>query len=343
MDYASPLIIPIFLHHLGCPHRCIFCNQVPITGTSPRTEPPPKEAVTAEINTWLERFSSAHPLRKVQVAFYGGSFTGLPLERQIQYLKAVQPFIKSGQINEIRLSTRPDYISSSTPKFLRDFGVTIIELGVQSMSQKVLDQSLRGHSVTQIEQAITTLKRAGISTGAQVMLGLPGETTVTTMAGVKRLAQLQPDFVRIYPTLVIKGSGLERVYHNGGYIPLSLNKAVALTTRITHIFAKNRINIIRTGLQPNAELEANLIAGPYHPAFGELVKSRLLFKKARHQLRTHQGFPCKVIVALQDRSLLTGNKQKNLLRLKRLGLLDHATIIFTESGVRGEVLVEDIA
>lgn len=274
------------------------------------------------------------------MAFYGGSFTGLPLDHQVKYLEAVQPFIKSGKVQEIRLSTRPDYISPTTPIFLRNFGVTIVELGVQSMCQRVLDKSLRGHSVAQVEQAISILKGHGIKTGAQIMVGLPGETTASTIAGVKLLSLLQPDFVRIYPTLVIKGSGLERLYQKGQYRPLSLNKAVILTARITHFFDEQRINVIRTGLQPNAELEANLIAGPYHPAFGELVKARLLFNEVRHQLHCNQGRPCTIIIALKDQSLLTGNKQENLLRLKRLSLLDDATILFKDlGGQRGKVAV----
>lgn len=315
---------------------------MPITGTSHPPDTHPVQSISAEIKKWLER--STHKHRKIQVAFYGGSFTGLPLDQQRQYLMAVQPFIQSGQVSEIRLSTRPDYISPDTPELLNSFGVTIVELGVQSMSQDVLNQSLRGHSVAQVEEAVSILKQSGITTGAQIMIGLPGESTATTVAGVKHLVQLQPDFVRIYPVLVIKDSGLERLYRNGTYRPLPLHKAVALTARLTRLFSEKGITVIRAGLQPTAQLEANLIAGPYHPAFGELVKARLLFKKVRLLLRAHKNHPCRLIIALQDQSLLTGNKQENLLRLKRLGLLDQATIIYRNlGGRRGEVLVEEIA
>lgn len=175
------------------------------------------------------------------------------------------------------------------------------------------------------------------------MIGLPGESTITTVSGAKSLAQLQPDFVRIYPTLVIKGSGLEQLYHSGRYHPLSLNKAVTLTARLTQIFAEKDIAVIRAGLQSNLELEAHLIAGPYHPAFGELVKARRLFHEVRRKLHDYRNRPCRITIAIQDQSLLTGNKEENLLRLKRLGLLDHATIIFKDlGGQRGKVLMEEV-
>ena len=276
------------------------------------------------------------------MAFYGGSFTGLPLDRQRNFLSAVQPFIANGQVDGIRLSTRPDYINQDTPIFLQNFGVETVELGVQSMEQKVLDQSLRGHSVQQVAEAIAILKGAGMNTGAQLMIGLPGETTTNLISGAKRLASLQPDFARLYPVLIIKGSGLEKLYYQGKYLPLSLSQAVILAGRLTAILAERGINVIRTGLQPSAELEANLVAGPYHPAFGELVKSRRFFKEVRRLLYHYQGRSCRLIVAEQDRSLFTGQKKCSLIRLKNLHLLDHATVIFSDfPGQRGTVQVEE--
>ena len=293
----------------------------------------------AEISLWLAR--STRQGRKVQVAFYGGSFTGLPLDRQRELLAAVQPFIINGQVDGIRLSTRPDYINHATPAFLRDFGVETVELGVQSMDQKVLDQSLRGHNVQQVAEAIVLLKEAGLSTGAQLMIGLPGETTASAISGATRLASLQPDFARLYPTLVICGSDLENLYSQGRYRPLSLSRAVILAGRVTAILAQHGIKVIRTGLQPSAALEANLLAGPYHPAFGELVKSHLFFNEIRRQLYRYQGRPCRLILAQQDRSLFSGQKKCSLNRLQNLHLLERVTVIFTDSaGQQGTMRVE---
>ena len=335
-----PLVIPIFIAHQGCPHRCVFCNQHPITGTPEHTSTPcTTESVRIEIRTWLER--SPRQGRRVQVAFYGGSFTGLPLDRQRSLLAAVQPFIANGQVDGIRLSTRPDYINPATPTFLRDLGVETVELGVQSMEQKVLDKSLRGHSVQQVAEAIAILKEAGMNTGAQLMIGLPGETTHSAVSGAKHLASLQPDFARLYPVLVIKGSGLEGLYRQGRYLPLSLSRAVILAGRLTAILAERGIKVIRTGLQPSTELEANLVAGPFHPAFGELVKSRIFFKEVWRQLCRYQGRTCRLIVAAQDRSLFSGQKKCSVNRLKKLHLLDHTTVIFEElGGQRGMIRVE---
>ena len=339
----SPLVIPIFISHQGCPHRCIFCNQHPITGIPEQASAAcTAESVQAEINLWLAR--SPRQGRRVQVAFYGGSFTGLPVERQQNLLSAAQPFILNGQVDGIRLSTRPDYITPETPAFLQEFGVETVELGVQSMEPAVLEKSLRGHSVQQVAEAIALLKEAGVNTGAQLMIGLPGETTASAVSGAKRLAALQPDFARLYPVLIIKGSGLEPLYHQGRYRPLSLPQAVILAGRVTAILAEQGIKVIRTGLQPSAELEANLVAGPYHPAFGELVKARMFFTEVRRQLCRYRGRTCRLVLAAQDRSLFSGQKKCSVTRLMQLGLLDQATVIFADTpSQRGIVGVEELA
>lgn len=341
MNEASPpLVIPIFITHQGCPHRCVFCNQQPITGSPEQDSGGSQaESVRAEIGSWLGR--SPRRGRRVQVAFYGGSFTGLPLDRQRELLSTVQPFMASGQVDGIRLSTRPDYIDHETPDFLRRFGVETVEIGVQSMDQHVLDQSLRGHSVRQVEEAIATLKAAGLTTGAQLMVGLPGETTSSAVRGVRRLAGLKPDFARLYPTIVIRGSGLDSLYARERYRPLSLARAVVLTARLTAILAQNGIRVVRTGLQPSADLEASLVAGPYHPAFGELVKSRIFFNEVRRQLSRYRGRACRLWVAERDRSLFNGQKKCSLLRLEGLRLMEQTTVIYADSaGRRGEVRVE---
>lgn len=339
-----PFIIPLFIPHQGCPHRCIFCNQHPLTGNAGGESPasPTRQAVESEISLWLAR--SPRQGRRVEVAFYGGSFTGLPADRQQELLSAVQPFLHRGLVDAIRLSTRPDYITQDTAAFLQSFGVETVELGVQSMDQNVLDQSLRGHNTQQTANAIDLLKKAGINTGAQLMIGLPGETSFGALSGAKQLALLQPDFARLYPALVIRGSGLEALYHEGPYRPLSLPRAIALAARVTTILAQHDIPVIRTGLQPSAELEGNLLAGPYHPAFGELVKSRLFFNSIRKQLCRFRDKPCRLIVSERDRSLFNGQKRCNINRLKQLHLLDRVSVVFTATASpRGTITIEPLA
>lgn len=343
MSPRPPLVIPIFIAHEGCPHRCLFCNQRPITGE------PEQDAIAAtatgieaEIGRWLTR--SARNGRRVQVAFYGGSFTGLPLGRQRQLLSAVQPFLRCGAVDGIRLSTRPDYIDHDTPGFLQGFGVETVELGVQSMDQEVLDRSLRGHTVRQVEEALALLKAAGLNTGAQLMVGLPGETTLGATTGARRLAALRPDFARLYPVLVIKGSGLETLYRQGRYHPPSLPRTVALAARLTTILTERGVRVIRTGLQPSLELTANLVAGPFHPALGELVKARIFFNEVRRSLTPFQGRPCRLIISSRDRSLLSGQKRCGLRRLEGLGLLGQTTVEFIDApDQRGMIRVEAVS
>lgn len=338
----SPLVIPIFIAHQGCPHRCLFCNQNPITGTDSPADAPSPAAVTEEIARWLHRSPARG--RRVQVAFYGGSFTGLPRARQHELLAAVQPFIRRGEVDGIRLSTRPDYIGPDTPAWLAGFGVETVELGVQSMEQRVLDLSLRGHGVAQAEEAIARLQGAGLQTGAQLMVGLPGETTCGALAGAERLAALQPTFARLYPALVIKGSALETLYRQGRYRPLSLSRAVVLAARITSILERGGIPVIRTGLQPSPELEASVVAGPYHPAMGELVKARVFFKRLRRQLTPYRGEPCLLTIAARDRSLLSGPQRCTLRRLEALGLLRETRVaISAEEVPRGVIRVEGLS
>jgi histone acetyltransferase (RNA polymerase elongator complex component) len=336
----SILVIPIFIAHQGCPHRCIFCDQHTITGYSTLEDQPVSPGSVKEIiEQWL-----AHPRKEsrneVQVAFYGGSFTGLSIERQKELLGAVKPYIDNGQVNSIRISTRPDYIDGNIVALLQECSVSIVELGIQSLDLSVLEASTRGHSIEQSESAMHLLKAKGFTVGAQLMCGLPGDSTNKLMATAKRVAALAPDFVRIYPTLIIKGSGLEKIYREGEYRPLSLLKAVALSCRMKTIFDENQIRVVRMGLQPSRELEGKVMAGPYHPAFGELVISRALFKQARKFLRqTRKKGKTNLSIAAADESAFRGPNNVNMKRLGALGLLDGVEMFFDKDQARNSVLV----
>lgn len=335
----SPFIIPIFITHQGCPHRCVFCNQEGITGTLQESAKNSQAGDVAwEISEWLKRPGAAK--KEVQVAFYGGSFTGLPRQLQRDLLLAVKPFIDCGRVASIRLSTRPDYIDEETPGFLYDLGVRTVELGIQSLDPVVLEKNLRGHSVAHVERAIILLRRAPLLIGGQLMIGLHGETVSGVIKGARLLVALQPDFIRIYPTLVVRGSGLEGHYRKGEYRPLSLKKAVALTSRLKTIFDQAGIPIIRMGLQPTKDLASNLVAGPHHPAFGELVKSRLFFKQARKLLMQSKGDgKRRISVSATDESIFRGQKNCSMKKLSQLGLLEGAEFVFNAAQRRGTIFI----
>ena len=336
-----PLIVPIFIPHQGCPHRCIFCNQQPITGAGEKNPVSySTNVISAEIDKWLTR--SPRQGRQIQVAFYGGSFTGLTITRQQELLNAVQPFLQEGRVDAIRLSTRPDYINSETAEFLWSYGVRIVELGAQSLSDQVLTASQRGHTVDQTIQALGYLTSSRLKVGAQLMLGLPQETSLSTLKGAKRLALMKPDFIRIYPVLVIRDSALETLYLQKHYAPLTMNHTIALAARIKTIFKANGIPVIRIGLPASEELAESLLAGPYHPALGEFIAARIFFKQAKMVLASRaKGQLCKLTIAKQDQSIFYGQKKCNWRRLGELGLLEDVEMSFEDTIERGTMeLVE---
>jgi len=318
------LVIPIFIPHEGCPHKCLFCNQHSISGHV--AAPVTGAEVGETIRTWLARAKPANQ-GQAQVAFYGGSFTGLPAARQTELLAAVQPFREQGAVQEIRLSTRPDYIDRDRLDLLCRHGVSIIELGVQSCDDGVLHRAGRGHNRADIEQAVRLIQERNISFGIQLMLGLPGDRFHTLRSTVTAVIGLRPDFVRLYPVLVVQGSGLEGLYHRGGYRPLSLGRAVVLAAFMKKRFDDQGIRVVRMGLQPSAELEQSLVSGPYHPAFGELVQSRLMLQRTRQALAGVPGTaPVTLVIAARDQSIFRGLRSANMVRLRQLGLLDRFSL-----------------
>lgn len=311
------LIIPYFIPHLGCPHQCLFCNQHAITGIASKKDEP-EEDLLQVIKTWLPRKKKG---QEVQLAFYGGSFTCLPERVIIKFLSSASPFLISGEIQSIRLSTRPDCISPETCKLLKKYGVKIVELGVQSMDDNVLDYSQRGHSRSDCVLAIKELQEHDFQVGVQLLPGLPNETSYSFMKGVRKIIELKPSFVRLYPALVVKGSGLEELYNEKKYNPLTLNQAIAWTSRAKDLFEGAKISVIRMGLQHSKALESEYVAGPHHPAFGELVASRKWFKKIRKILSSCPMDKKMVVrIAEKDLSAFNGPKKINIKRLEALHL-----------------------
>ena len=264
-------IIPIFIPHHGCTHQCVFCNQKKITGLETPITP---TEVLAIIEEHLARINRP---RNIEVAFYGGSFTALPLAMQRELLLPAYRVLEEGRIHAIRLSTRPDCITQAILKQLSDLGVSTIELGAQSLNDCVLYSTARGHTTQDVISAVKIIKEAGIKCGLQLMVGLPNEDWISLIQSSKLATKLSPDFIRIYPTLVIADTPLERSYRSGKYRPLSIDEAVARCAFMKTIFERSDIPVIRVGLQATEELSDSsvVLAGPFHPAFGELVESYL--------------------------------------------------------------------
>ncbi|PID72269.1 MAG: radical SAM protein [Desulfobulbus propionicus] len=311
-------IVPIFIPHEGCRHSCSFCNQHAISGAAQRRVRAAQVAL--EIETWLERFTRV-PDEQVEVAFYGGSFTGLSKERQLELLGAVTPFLTSGKVHHVRLSTRPDYIDQERIDLLKAHQVQIVELGVQSLDDHVLGLAGRGHTARDVKTSVQLLQANGMQVGMQLMLGLPGQSFSSLRKTVQQTIARKPDCVRMYPVLVVTGSALEKAYRNGSYTPLSLSKAVLQAAYMKKRFDQHGIQVIRMGLQPAESLTQTLVAGPYHPSFGEMVLSRLMLKQVRQLLAGHTE-PVQLFIHPRDMSIFRGMRSANMYRLAELGLLE---------------------
>lgn len=263
--------IPVFLPELACPHRCVFCNQSSISSTY-------AIPTTADVSTTIETHLASFTARDkhVELAFFGGNFTGLPQQMQLEYLQHVQPWLKSGQIQGIRLSTRPDYISSAQVAWLKDFGVTHIELGAQSTDNEVLQKSGRGHKRNAIEKASAIITEAGVVLGLQMMIGLPGDSMEKSLVTANDIISFGAKETRIYPCLVVQDTALEKLFQQGKYQPLSHEEAVLRAAKLFLIFENAGIKVLRIGLHTSDDLNGSaLIAGPYHPNFAEMVFGKL--------------------------------------------------------------------
>lgn len=269
MGRKKQLIIPIFIPQHGCPHQCVFCNQSRITGEEKLPDP---NAVSSTVRTYLNTWKGGG---RKEIAFYGGSFTGLDKGIQEGFLSSACGFISDGLIDSIRVSTRPDYITDEGLSLLKKYKVETVELGAQSMVDEVLRLSGRGHTAKDTIAAVTLLKKHGFKAGLQIMPGLPGDTRDTMLHTAAKTIELQPDFVRIYPTLVIRDTPLEKMYLFGSYNPWSLTEMADICKKLVSLFNAKGIPIIRLGLQPTEILEQNVLAGPYHPSFRELVDKGL--------------------------------------------------------------------
>lgn len=327
--------IPIFVPHYGCPFDCVFCNQKHITGEK---NPVSSARVREIINEHLETIDAAGS--HVEAAFFGGSFTAIEPELQEELLGAAYEFLKEGRICGIRLSTRPDFINDEIMQRLVKYKVTSIELGVQSMSDKVLALSGRGHTAEDVKNAVKIIRKYPIELGLQMMTGLPGDTGAESIETAKEIISLKPDCVRIYPTLVIKDTALYDMYLEGTYKPQTLDGAVRLAAKLIEMFRAENIKLLRVGLAATEEISPGgaLAAGPYHAAFGELSEGEIFYNKMLSAAKG--GQPAEFEVNPLDISKAVGNGKRNISRLLEKGI--KVRLIQNPAVPKGELYIRKV-
>lgn len=326
--------IPIFVPHQGCPHDCVFCNQKKITGVQSADI----EAAKAVIKTYLNTIEKEQAY--IEIAFFGGSFTGIPIVEQEAYLSLANSYLKLGLIDGIRLSTRPDYIDEKILKLLKNYGVTSIELGVQSLDERVLDLSNRGHDFSSVVSACELIKQYNFELGLQMMLGLPGDTIETAIETALKIIELKPKTVRIYPTLVIDETELCDMYQKKLYEPLSLEEAVEQAAVIYEMFLENNIQVIKLGLHPSEDLMASgIISGPFHPAFRQLVESYRWLKLINNCI-DNKTESILIRSNKKDISNISGHKKSNKIYFEQKGIYFKVETIEIEQG-SAEIVIDN--
>jgi radical SAM enzyme (TIGR01210 family) len=298
--------------------------------------------VKKTINEYLETIPKD---ANIELAFYGGSFTGISIELQKDLLSSTQEYIKAGRIQSIRISTRPDYINREILELLKDYKVETIELGVQSMDDEVLKLSNRGHTTEDVVRASNMIKEYNFRLGHQMMIGLPGDTSEKDISTAKRLIELKPDVFRIYPVLVIKGTELETMYKTGSYEPISLENAVEISKEILKLFKISDITVIRIGLQvtENINCENDVVAGPFHSAFKELVEAELRMDMIRYMLRANNNYIDKVIYVFvnnKEISKTIGQKKSNIRKMQVEFKFNEVKVLSKQEIQKGQVILK---
>ncbi len=312
-------IIPIFVPHLGCPNDCIFCNQKSISGQKKNMT---KEEAKKIIDDYLASIKDEDA--QIEIAFYGGSFTAIEADLQEELLETAYEYIQRGKVESIRISTRPDYIDKEILKRLKKYKVKTIELGVQSANDYILKRTNRGHTFADVKKASRLIRWNGFKLGHQMMVGLPESTRIDEMNTAKALIKLKPKMIRIYPVLVVKNTQLEKDYQEGKYDALPLVQAVEICKELVRIFANKNIEIIRVGLQNTDEIAepgketSEVVAGPYHPAFRQLVESAMWYDAIVGKIKKLNVKVKEVEVTVNpiDANNVIGHKKENISKLK---------------------------
>ena len=297
--------VALFVPHLGCPHACVFCDQHAISG---QRAPITREAIVSACETAAK---TPHDVANSEIAFFGGSFTAVDRATQAMCLRAAAPYLKTA-FGGIRVSTRPDAIDEETLSFLKENGVTAIELGAQSMDEEALQKNERGHTPADTVKAGKLIRSFGFSLGLQMMTGLYGSTDETDLATAEALIALRPDTVRIYPTVVLKNTRLASLYAEGLYKPPTLDESVSLCAKLLTRFHEAKIPVIRLGLHAGGDVENSYVAGPYHPAFRELCENRIYKAALLELLSPLPPGRYTVLVPPGHASKAAGQKRANL-------------------------------
>ena len=305
--------IAIFVPHLGCPNQCSFCNQNSITGEQKSPTPTEVKKICEQALCEIKNPNDA------EIAFFGGSFTMIEHEYMLSLLECVQEFIGVGKFKGIRISTRPDGIDNEILKNLKKYNVTSIELGVQSMSDKVLSANDRGHSAEDVRKAAELIKSNGFELGLQMIIGLYKSNPQTDIFSAKEIIKLHPQTVRIYPAVVLAGTKLERLFKSGEYIPYEMDAAVQLCAKLILEFEDNKIKIIKLGLHASETVEGEMLGGIYHPAFKELCENFIFLERIKENLINKNQGNYKIFVSENSISKAVGQKRANIISLENNG------------------------
>ena len=327
------VIIPIFIPQEGCPHKCVFCNQETISGEENRVNAKDVVNIREEYLPTIDKKNST-----IEVSFFGGTFTGIPIEKQKELLSVAKDYKDKGLIDKIRMSTRPDYIDRKILEHLKEYDVDIIELGVQSLDEDVLKKSGRGHTVEDVYEASRLIKEYGITLGHQMMLGLPGDTFEKDIETTKRIIEMKPSLCRIYPSLVIKDTSMEKMLNMGIYKPYTLHEAIDICKVVYKMLIDNDIEVIRVGLQTTNEInyDGDIVDGPFHPAFRELVEGSIYCDIIKSEYENGKG-NIEIRINEKDISKLYCNKKKYFNEVK--DIINENIIVKVDNSIsRGEIL-----
>ncbi|MDY2847847.1 MAG: radical SAM protein [Oscillospiraceae bacterium] len=311
--------ISIFIPHAGCPHACSFCSQNTISGAP---HAPTTEEVRETIFSAYGYITDKTARAETEIAFFGGSFTAIPRDYMISLLEAANEFIGEDGFKGVRISTRPDCINGEILDILKKYHVTAIELGAQSMCDRVLEMNERGHTARDVEKSSALIRAYGFELGLQMMTGLYGSYPEDDICTINRIAELSPDTVRIYPTAIIDGTKLGELFKSGEYVPYPFEKCVEICAYADKLFHSRSIRIIRMGLHAERSLEEKLLGGFYHPAFAEIVRSEL-FRQAFERFIDQTDSSAEMTVSPCDRSAAAGHKKSNVIYFadKNIGLI----------------------
>ncbi|MBR7132867.1 MAG: radical SAM protein [Clostridia bacterium] len=302
--------ISIFVPHIGCPNKCSFCNQRYITGVGKA----PRTADVLEAVKVAKNSNNYNP-ETTEIAFFGGSFTAINPVYMEDLLKVAASAVEAGDVKGIRISTRPDAIDEEILSTLKKYHVTAIELGAQSLNDRVLKMNNRGHTSADVVRASVLIKKYGFELGLQIMTGLYTDSDESAILTAQKVIDIHPDTVRIYPTIVLKDTYLAALHADNIYNPQTLSEAIALASELYEMFIEADIKVIRLGL--HSIEQSAFIAGPWHPAFSELCQSQIMLNTALKRLNKEGNYT--IFVSKSDVSKMIGQKRCNLTFLKSKG------------------------